>query len=83
MKWTPAFPDRFVFSWRWQNESKYEKRELVPLYRLLISYYYYSCCRDILGLVCVVSTNTNSYTYVMVRERFSYGLEIKTRKQNK
>ena len=37
MKWRPAFPDRFVFSWRWQNETKYEKQELVPLYKLIIN----------------------------------------------
>ena len=37
MKWRPAFPDRFVFSWRWQNETKYEKQKLVPLYKLIIN----------------------------------------------
>ena len=44
MKWRPAFPDRFVFCWRWQNETKYEKQELAPFYRLIISYY--SCTPD-------------------------------------
>ena len=39
MKRRPAFPDRFVFSWCWQNETKYEKQELLPLYWLIISYY--------------------------------------------
>ena len=72
MKRRPAFLDRFFFSWRWQNETKYEKQELVPLYKVIINYYScttsykISCCRDILGLVYEVSTNTNSYTYMMV-----------------
>ena len=35
MKQRPTFPDRFVFSWRWQNKTKYEKQELVPLYWLI------------------------------------------------
>ena len=48
MKRRPAFQDRFVFSWRWQNETKYEKQELVPLYWLIISYYSCTTCKNLI-----------------------------------